>query len=106
MKIFGGSSFAYKIEKQTWGYYLVLQFEADGQKLAEFKRDLNLDKDVVRFLISKVDKNTPAPKTYEDMRKENEAMSRAKNGEEDVKDSDSDAEKKLDEAVAAVTAGL
>lgn len=66
----GARGFAYKIKKQTWGYYFCAQFELTSEKTQELKKDLNIDGKIVRFLISKVDKNAPAPKTYVEMEKE------------------------------------
>jgi ribosomal protein S6 len=66
----GARGFAYRIKKQTWGYYFCAQFELDSSVIQEFKKDLSIDGKIVRFLISKVDKNAPAPKTYTEMEKE------------------------------------
>ena len=72
----GARGFAYIIKKEKWGFYFVAQFELDGQKLTELKKDLNLDKNVVRFLITKVGKNDPAPRKYADMQKEAAALAK------------------------------
>ena len=77
----GARGFAYQIKGQKWGYYYVAQFEVDGQKLEEFKKDLNLDKTVVRFLISKVGKNDPPPKKYTEMQTDFETIQKEKGAE-------------------------
>lgn len=77
----GERGFAYKIKGEKWGYYYVAQFDIDGSKLEEFKQDLNIDKSVVRFLITKVDKKASAPKKYEDMKKANQALEKDKSSE-------------------------
>jgi small subunit ribosomal protein S6 len=74
----GARGFAYQIKKQTWGYYFLAQFEFDGTNLMELRRELNLDTKVVRFLISKVHKNAPAPRKYAEMQKEWEAFDKEK----------------------------
>jgi len=74
----GERGFAYIINKQKWGYYHVSQFEMDASKAQELRHELNLDGDVVRFMIVKVDPKAPAPKKYADMKKEYEAQEKAK----------------------------
>ena len=74
----GARGFAYKIKKQTWGYYTVIQFELDPSKIIELKKDLSLDTKIVRFLITKVDKRDPAPRKYTDIKKEWEALEKEK----------------------------
>jgi len=69
----GARGFAYKIKKATWGYYFVAQFLLSPTKVLEFKKDLNIDGKIVRFLITKVEKKIPAPKKYADIKKEWEA---------------------------------
>lgn len=74
----GTRGFAYMIKGEKWGYYYLARFDVDGQKLDEFKRELNIDKSVVRFLITTVDKKSPEPKKYEDVRKANLALEKEK----------------------------
>lgn len=64
----GAKGFAYKIKKQTWGYYYVAQFEIEPSKINEFRNELNIDAKVVRFLISNVEANDPAPQTLEQIK--------------------------------------
>jgi small subunit ribosomal protein S6 len=53
----GVKDFAYEIEKQTKGYYVVIQFSADNAKLnAEFERICNINENVVRQLVLALDK--------------------------------------------------
>lgn len=66
----GARGFAYRIKKQTWGYYMVFQFELERAQLEELKKDWTIDKKIVRYLISKVSNKMPEPKKYEDMKKE------------------------------------
>ncbi|MCF7918201.1 30S ribosomal protein S6 [Candidatus Gracilibacteria bacterium] len=60
----GARGFAYKIGKQTWGYYFCAQFELESKEMLELKRDLNIDGKIIRFLISKLDNHSPAPMTH------------------------------------------
>ena len=77
----GARGFAYKIEKQTWGYYYVAQFEMEAKALAELRKDLNLEKSIVRFLISTVDPKAPAPRPYAEMKQEYEVSEKEKAAE-------------------------
>ncbi len=53
----GVKDFAYEIEKQTKGYYVVINFETDNGKLqAEFERICNINENVVRQLVLALDK--------------------------------------------------
>ncbi len=65
----GAKGFAYKIEGEKWGYYAVYQFDIDGAKIKELERELNIDNKIVRFLITKVEKDAPKPIKYVDMKK-------------------------------------
>jgi len=66
----GARGFAYMINKEKWGYYFVAQFEMDGDKVLELKKDWNIDGKLVRFLLTKVDPKSAAPRKYEEMKKE------------------------------------
>lgn len=70
----GERGFAYMIKNMKWGYYFVAQFDLAPHQLAELKRELNIDTQIVRFLITKVPKQAPAPRTYAELKKEWEAM--------------------------------
>ena len=47
----GRRRFAYEIDKQTEGYYVVVAFKADPAVLAELDRGLSLADEVVRFKV-------------------------------------------------------
>jgi small subunit ribosomal protein S6 len=70
----GQRGFAYIIKGQKWGYYFCAQFDLDPAIVTELKRDWNIDKSIVRFLIEKVDPKAPAPRPYEETKKEFEAL--------------------------------
>lgn len=82
----GERGFAYKINKQTWGYYFLAQFELDGTKLSEMERDLNLEKGLVRFLVSKVEKNAAEPRKYAEVKAEYEAQEKKKQDDKTPKE--------------------
>ena len=88
----GARGFAYMINKEKWGYYFVAQFEMDGEKILELKKDWNIDGKIVRFLVTKVDPRSPAPRAYEEMKKEWDSME--KENKIESKLSDMDAPKK------------
>jgi len=74
----GERGFAYMINKQKWGYYGVSQFEMDPAKMSELRHEMNLDNNVVRFLLTKVDPRAGEPRKYADMKKEYEALDKKK----------------------------
>ncbi len=82
----GERGFAYQINKQKWGYYVVYQFDMEGEKAQELRHELNLDAKIVRFLISKVEKGQPEPKPYAEMKAEYEAQEKKKADEKKVKE--------------------
>lgn len=77
----GERGFAYRINKQKWGYYHVNQFTMEADKVQGLRHELNLDGNLVRFMITKVDAKAPAPRKYADMKKEYEAQEKAKEDE-------------------------
>lgn len=52
----GKRKFSYEINGKTEGYYEVLTFELEAQKLPEFRTKLNFLDNLVRYLITKKDK--------------------------------------------------
>ena len=69
----GARGFAYKINGEKWGYYFVCQFELAGANITKLERELNIDKQVVRFLVTSVDKKSPAPEKYKALKARSEA---------------------------------
>ena len=70
----GAKGFAYIIKKQKWGFYYVAQFELDPQKIPELRTEWNIDKAILRFLISSVEEGAPEPKKYADLKAEYDAL--------------------------------
>ena len=46
---------AYPINKQTKGTYWITYFNMEGQNLTSFNRTCQLDENILRFLVTKVD---------------------------------------------------
>jgi len=80
----GERGFAYKINKMKWGSYFVARFEIDPAALLTIKTELNIENDLVRFLITSVDKNTTPSRKYADMKSEYEAQEKAMMDEKDA----------------------
>ncbi len=52
---------AYAVQKQTHGYYVVLEYGAKASTVAELTRNLRLDEGVLKFITTKLsDKFDPA----------------------------------------------
>ena len=47
----GRRQLAYPIAKKTNGFYVVVQFRAEAEKLPEFERVLKLDDELMRYLL-------------------------------------------------------
>ncbi len=46
---------AYKVQKQTHGYYVVIDFGAKGATIHELTRNFRLDERVMKFITTKLD---------------------------------------------------
>jgi len=67
--IWGVKEMAYTIEKNDRGFYAVLNFHFDGEKLNVFDQPMKLNKDVVRYMILKTEADYEI-KTLEDYEEE------------------------------------
>ena len=47
----GKRTLAYRLKKKETGYYVVAQYEAEPEVLAEYERNVTLDESVLRFLV-------------------------------------------------------
>lgn len=74
----GARGFAYKIHGEKWGYYFVCQFEMEGGTLSKLERELNIDNQIVRFLITGVDPKAAEPEKYEVLKTRAEAEKQKK----------------------------
>lgn len=51
----GKRKFSYKIGTHEQGYYDVIEFDLDSSKMGELKKQLNLQDNIVRYLISVIE---------------------------------------------------
>ena len=52
----GKKKFAYEINKMYEGFYEVIEFEVEPKELDEFKKQLNLQEGLLRYLITAMEK--------------------------------------------------
>ena len=57
----GKRHLAYPIQKQDNGYYVVVQFRTDPERLSEFERAIKLDEQVLRHLVVLSEGEMPTP---------------------------------------------
>ncbi len=57
----GKRHLAYPIQKQDNGYYVVVQFRTDPERLIEFERAIKLDEQVLRHLVVLSEGEMPTP---------------------------------------------
>ena len=67
----GARDLAYRIEKQSRGYYALLRYQATGRAVDELERNLKLTDGILRYLTVRADENTPtvspwAPRSHTD----------------------------------------
>lgn len=51
--LWGNKDLAYKVKKQTKGYYAHLEFQAEAAKIPVLDNKLKLEEDVIRYLLIK-----------------------------------------------------
>ncbi len=67
---------AYKVQKQTHGYYVVMDFGAKSSTIQELTRNFRLDERVMKFITTKLDDEfnpEEAAKKYAEAEKEGES---------------------------------
>ena len=57
----GKRTLAYRLKKKDTGYYVVAQYEAAPETLAEYERQVTLDEGVLRFLVVIAPPEPPRP---------------------------------------------
>ena len=55
-KEMGQRDLAYEIKKHKTGYYFLVEVEAPVEAINEFNRTANISEDIIRFLITKIEK--------------------------------------------------
>ena len=59
----GRRRLAFRIARQTEGYYQLLKFQALPEQIGELERQLRLNEAIVRFIILAADETAPATAT-------------------------------------------
>ena len=90
----GNRQLAYPIQKQSSGYYVVAQFEAQPDALPEFERLLKLDDEVMRYLLVI---NEGEPTTGESLVADNPPRERDEDEEDDDEDDEPRGERDEDD---------
>ena len=57
----GLRTLAYRIKKNRRGHYVLLDMEGGAEAVAEFDRQVRLNEDIIRLLITQTDNPNPAP---------------------------------------------
>ena len=55
-KEMGQRDLAYEIKKHKTGYYFLLTVEANGDTVKEFSRTSNISENIIRYLVTKLEK--------------------------------------------------
>lgn len=76
---------AYRIKKESRGYYAVLNIEIDPANTKEFEKDMSLEQSVLRFLLMKTPKYYEI-KTFSELQKEAEELAKKKEQERKEKE--------------------
>ncbi len=90
--IWGTKKLAYEIDKETLGYYVVLNYAAPGDIISEIERIFRLDERVLRFLTIKIAQQID----QDGINKAKEQFSVSEK-EETVEDNSTEEQKKTDE---------
>ena len=65
-EFWGLKDFAYRINKQKKGHYILMELDTDPAPLLEMERQMRLHEDIVRFLTIKLDALSDASKTVKE----------------------------------------
>jgi small subunit ribosomal protein S6 len=76
-QIMGRQTLAYRIDKQTKGSYVFIDYTGDTAVVAEVERNLRLDETVLKFLTVKTGENVNAEARREEIRVRKEKLSAA-----------------------------
>lgn len=53
--VLGDKKLAYKINRSNRGFYLLYNLEMDGKIIKEISKSINLDKNIWRYMFSKIE---------------------------------------------------
>jgi small subunit ribosomal protein S6 len=57
----GSRDLAYRIQKQSKGYYTLLRYRASGRAVEELERNLKLTDGILRYLTVRAEEDSPVP---------------------------------------------
>ena len=106
----GKKKLAYAIDKQKYGTYIMCQYTLDGQAVEEISQDLELNSNILRYLISKIDSSDVKEGSNKLNMPEANDVSKSDESKADVKEeknikesasSDEDVEEKEEESVSS-----
>jgi len=72
---------AYKVQKLTKGYYVLLEYGAPGETISELTRNLRLDENVLKFVTIKKDDDFEPSKVSSESTSTTDAQEDAKTSE-------------------------
>lgn len=52
----GEKKLAYPIDKKSTGFYVLVKFNVDGERLVDFEKKINMNEKIIRFILVKVEK--------------------------------------------------
>ena len=52
----GEKRLAYLIDKKSTGFYVLVKFTVDGEKLVDFEKKINMNEKIMRFILVKTEK--------------------------------------------------
>ncbi|MBS9775365.1 30S ribosomal protein S6 [Candidatus Gracilibacteria bacterium] len=53
--VWGEKKLAYKINTSSTGYYVLMDLELDGTKIKPISKEMNLDKNIWRYMFAKLE---------------------------------------------------
>lgn len=77
----GLRSMAYRVSKNRKAHYVMLEFDAPGNTVAEIERQHSISEDVIRYMTVKVDEHEAGPSVM--MRKQERDRERGRRREEE-----------------------
>ena len=105
----GKKKLSYAIDKQKYGTYIMCQYTIDGQAVKEISEELELNSNILRYLISKIDSSDVKEGSNKLSMPETKDVSESDESKDDVKEekneesatSDEDVEEKNEESVTS-----
>jgi len=54
-EVIGEKKLAYKINKSSIGYYIILELEMNWEEIKNISKEINLDKNIWRYMFTKIE---------------------------------------------------